>query len=423
MLELDQQAIAILRANDRGGYTVPTARLYPYQWNWDSALSALGFAVFDIGRAWTEIESLFEGQWADGMLPHIIFRRDDPDYFPGPSVWGTSTKPPTSGHSQPPVAATMARALHDRDPDAGADRVRALYPKLLAWHRWFHAARDPAGRGVIAVVHPWESGRDNSPDWDAAMARVDPTRGQSYVRRDTGHVDASMRPTQADYDRYMNIVDFGRSCGWDSNTMARDAPFFVADPGITMILLRADRDLLALASDLGIEDGRDDLAVWIARAEQGVDLLWNSNAGSYTARDLRTDALAEGPSSTAFLAWYAGLVRGPRSTALKATLERVLAAARLGVPSFDPTHPKFDGKRYWRGPIWCVINYMIARGLAEAGETALAERVRGDTRHLVETAGFHEYFDPLDGTGAGGTNFTWTAAMWLAWASPSATRA
>ncbi|MGI9505967.1 MAG: MGH1-like glycoside hydrolase domain-containing protein, partial [Geminicoccaceae bacterium] len=71
----DDQAIEILQANDRGGYTVPTSRLYPYQWNWDSAFVALGFAAFDQDRAWREIEMLFEGQWDDGMVPHILFRR------------------------------------------------------------------------------------------------------------------------------------------------------------------------------------------------------------------------------------------------------------------------------------------------------------------------------------------------------------
>ncbi|MGI9510795.1 MAG: MGH1-like glycoside hydrolase domain-containing protein, partial [Geminicoccaceae bacterium] len=84
---LDQQAIDILKTNDRGGYTIPTSRLYPYQWNWDSAFAALGFMTFDPARAWREVEMLFEGQWDDGMVPHILFRRDDPDYFPGPSVW------------------------------------------------------------------------------------------------------------------------------------------------------------------------------------------------------------------------------------------------------------------------------------------------------------------------------------------------
>ena len=34
---LSAQARDILIKNDRGGYTVPTQGLYPYQWNWDSA--------------------------------------------------------------------------------------------------------------------------------------------------------------------------------------------------------------------------------------------------------------------------------------------------------------------------------------------------------------------------------------------------
>ena len=89
ILKIDQQARAVLIANDRGGYTIPTAGLYPYQWNWDSAFASWGFSVFDINRAWQELESLFSGQWPNGMVPHILFRQDDPNYFPGPTVWGT----------------------------------------------------------------------------------------------------------------------------------------------------------------------------------------------------------------------------------------------------------------------------------------------------------------------------------------------
>ena len=58
MTDLIARAQATLRANDRGGYTVPTARLYPFQWNWDSAFVAMGWATFDIARAWDEIELL-----------------------------------------------------------------------------------------------------------------------------------------------------------------------------------------------------------------------------------------------------------------------------------------------------------------------------------------------------------------------------
>ncbi|MCB2097026.1 MAG: hypothetical protein KDE05_05290, partial [Parvularculaceae bacterium] len=67
---LDQTAIEVLKKNDRGGYSVPTAGLYPYQWNWDSAFTALGFAAFDRDRAWRELETLFAAQWEDGFTPH-----------------------------------------------------------------------------------------------------------------------------------------------------------------------------------------------------------------------------------------------------------------------------------------------------------------------------------------------------------------
>ena len=40
--ELRKLAAEILNENDREGrYTVPTKGLYPFQWNWDSCLTAL----------------------------------------------------------------------------------------------------------------------------------------------------------------------------------------------------------------------------------------------------------------------------------------------------------------------------------------------------------------------------------------------
>ncbi|MGI9450692.1 MAG: MGH1-like glycoside hydrolase domain-containing protein, partial [Geminicoccaceae bacterium] len=150
--DLDRQAIDILKANDRGGFTIPTSRLYPYQWNWDSAFAALGFATFDVDRAWREIESLFEGQWDDGMVPHIVFRQDDPDYFPGPAVWQAGKALPSSGHSQPPVVATVVREMVELGGEADEARAKPLFQKIMAYHRWFHQCRDPGERGVIGIV-------------------------------------------------------------------------------------------------------------------------------------------------------------------------------------------------------------------------------------------------------------------------------
>ena len=85
------------------------------------------------------------------------------------------------------------------------------------------------------------------------------------------------------------------------------------------------------------------------------------------------------------------------------------------VPSFDPRSSHFDHQRYWRGPVWAMVNWMIAKGLAEHGEDAWAARIRTDTARLIGTSGFAEYFSPVTGEGLGGGTFSWTSAIWLAW--------
>ncbi len=420
---LDQAAADILAANDRGGYTVPTARLYPYQWNWDSGFCALGWGLVDRKRAWLELDTLFEAQWPDGMVPHIIFRRDDPDYFPGPSVWQSGTTPPSSGHSQPPVVAS-AICWMLRDEQAGdAERARALFDKLLAWHRWYHEARDPDALGVVAAMHPWESGRDNCPDWDSAMSGVAIAKNlEPYERRDTGHVNATERPSKAEYDRFLSIIAFGRERAWSSAEIAENGPFWVADPGINFILLRADRDLLKLAERFGQDSAAHEISAWIARSEQGLDTLWCESVGGYCARDLRTGTFSKGLSSASALAFFAKVGSNERRQTMLRSLQRIAAQVRYMMPSWDPADTAFEPVRYWRGPVWGMMNFMLWQGLREEGHTELAERVRADLRSLIEGAGFYEYFCPLTGKGCGGDDFSWTAAMWLAFASPSATR-
>lgn len=417
---LDDEAVSILRDNDLGGFIIPTRRLYPYQWNWDSAFCALGLANFDLDRAWQEIESLFDAQWSDGMVPHIVFRRNDPDYFPGPEVWGTNRTPPSSGISQPPVIAMILRDLLHRscDPD-GRSRLKKLFPKLLAWHRWYHTYRDPDSIGLIATVHPWETGRDNSPEWDTPLSRIDTTGIGEYQRRDTSHVDPSMRPQKKEYDQYLSLVQFGREINWEADRIAKECPFFVVDAGLTLMLLRADRDLLSIAEQLEENDASDEILGWIKSTENGLSRMWNPEVKAFTAIDLRSGEQMNHISSCTFLYWYAGIENQEWESALVEHLDRILGMVEFCVPSLDPSHPRFDPIRYWLGPVWLIVNYMIASGLRERGFGPLHDRLRESSRRLVEKSGFFENYCPVTGRGGGGEKFSWTAAIWLAWASPS----
>lgn len=419
--DLTTQAQTILRANDRGGYTVPTNGLYPYQWNWDSAFVALGFATFDRDRAWQEIETLVSGQWDDGMIPHIIFHQEDPGYFPGPSVWGTGKTPPTSGITQPPVLASVVRRLWEAEgADPAYPRLRALFDACLRSHRWFATYRDPIGKGLVMVTHNWETGRDNSSEWDDALARVDTSNVGPYQRRDTSHVDAAKRPTSQEYDRYVAILQFGRDCGWDHRHIADNGPFRVVDVGMSMILLRANRDLHVLAQALGDEAAVAEISGWIARSEAGMDWLWHEDVGAYCSRDATTGESSGLVTNASFLAFYAGVGSAAQHARLIAALDRISGSARYMLPSLEAGSRAYDHQRYWRGPVWLVVSYMVAQGLLEAGHTDWAERIRSDSAHLIEGCGFYESFSPETGDGSGGDAFSWTAAMWLAWCDEGA---
>jgi glycogen debranching enzyme len=370
----------------------------------------MGWATFDTGRAWMEIETLLRGQWEDGLIPQIVFHVPSDDYFPGPDVWGVQHDPQTSGITQPPVLATAARYVLDASGDA--DRMADVYPSLLRNHRWWEHARDPGRRGLVATLHPWETGMDNSPAWDSPLARVPTTTSSEIRRRDTSHVDPAMRPRADDYQRFIYLVDLFRDCAWDPARMLAASPFRVADIGTNAILLRAEHDLHALAARFGTLAEQAEIVTRIERLGGAIDRLWSGDLGLYVSEDLISHTLIEVGTSAGFLPLYAGHAAS-HAALMAATLSRWTAGTSRLVASTDPGDPRFDSKRYWRGPIWCVVNWMIAAGFAQAGETDLAARIRHDTRALIGNAGFWEYFDPLDGAGLGGANFSWTAAIWL----------
>ncbi|MFV0336127.1 MAG: amylo-alpha-1,6-glucosidase [Tropicimonas sp.] len=409
-----QQAEQVIRRNDRGSYTVPTHGLYPFQWNWDSVLSALGFAHFDEPRAWTEIDTLFAHQWEDGMVPHIIFHEPNDGYFPGPDVYRTGRAVPTSGLTQPPVAGFAVRRMFERarDRDLAERRARALLPRIHAWHEWFHRCRDPQGTGLVAILHPWETGRDNSVDWDGPLSRVSTEGVEPFTRRDIQHANPAHRPTQAQYEGYIRLVQTFRELGWD-NTILHDAsPFRVADPGFNAILIRSCEDLGWLADRLGEPQIAEQSRSFAARGIAALETLWSEAHGQYLCRDRVTGEAVESLSIGGLIPAFAALPEA-RMSALAHRIATLGQSCDHLVPSHDPAAPEYDGRRYWRGPVWLIVNYLIADGLRRAGHDGIVGRIMSDSLRLIEKSGFAEYYDPVTAEPCGGVDFTWTAAMVL----------
>lgn len=253
--ECTKNAVEILRNNDRshddhGSFTVPTDRLYPHQWNWDSAFVSLGWQKIDEQRAWAELQTLLNAQWPDGMVPHIIYHNQSASYFPDLNRWGNVPTGNSSGFTQNPVAASCVKWLLEKtdDREYAQKEAKTLLPKLNKWHQWFFDWRCDSETGAIAVAHPWES-RDNACDWDAPLAAIDTSRVPEFTRKDLLLVDAEQRPKPLHYQQFLAIVEAGKACGWQLS--AAKMPFWVADPFIMAILIAAEHDLALLADELG----------------------------------------------------------------------------------------------------------------------------------------------------------------------------
>jgi hypothetical protein len=292
-------------------------------------------------------------------------------------------------------------------------RASALYKAALRSHRWWLRARDPEGIGLVSILHPWESGSDNSPAWDAALARVPTATATAIRRKDTSHIDPAMRPRDEDYQRFIHLVDVYRDCGWDPARQWAAAPFRVADVQMTGILARATQDLIPLSGRLGTPDETEELKRMHAYLVRGLTGRWRQHLARFVSLDLVSGEDIEAPTQAGFVPLVAVSLDHGQRAAVTAEMARWLDGMVVGLPSTAPYSPAFEPKRYWRGPVWAVVNWLVSDGLRMNGADDLARRIQQMTVGAIERAGFCEYFDPTTGEGLGGDAFSWTAAAYL----------
>ncbi len=421
--DLITAASAILDRNWTGAYTVPATGLYPHQWSWDSGFIAMGLRHVRPLRAQQELESLLSAQWLDGRLPQIVYddKRDD-DYSPGATFWRSSEisgtpQRPTAGLIQPPNHAWAAWEVHRADTDVSdkSGFLQRAYPRLAAWHEYLRVRRtSPDGR-LAHIVHPWESGMDNSPLWDVALSRVPSSVGHEIRRPDLKHAEPGERPNEKDYGRYFWLAEHYRDRGCSDR--AGDGPFQMEDPTFNALWAKSELALGQIAERIGA-----DPTPHRHRAGELTDALadlHHPGLGIFTARDVATGTLvAEATVSGVVPLIIPGL---PESDRVLDTLlgPRFLGAGPLMVPSYDVTAAGHDPARYWRGPAWFNMTWLVHRALEEHREWVEAQRLARNVQELALKHRFPEYVDPGTGEPHGSTEFSWTAALAIDLAEPS----
>jgi hypothetical protein len=433
---VNPQATGVLRRNGLKAWTKPAPSLYPHQWSWDSAFIALGLAHVDNRRATDELDSLFRGQWSTGKVPHIVFDPEAPpkSYFPDAERWNSSalsedapSEKRTSGLCQPPVHAIAVRRIWQTSRGKDEDRVarartflESNYRRLFSWHRYLATARDPEGSGLVTIYHPWESGTDNSPRWDAVLERISVGEVPSYTRYDLQHVaDPSHRPTDSEYDRFLWLLELLKRVRYDEADIYERHPFLVKDVLFSAILVAANEALLEISEVVDApEQDREVIETWIDRGRAGLEKQWDPHLGLCLDRDV----LAGESVPVRTIAGFAPLIGGglgrQRLDDLLRTLDSQEFAGNRDLryplpPSTSPEEPGFHPRSYWRGPVWPVANWLLWWSLLRAGESARAQSLRRETLEELSEGGFAEYFEPFTGEPLGSGEQSWTAAIAL----------
>jgi len=162
----------------------------------------------------------------------------------------------------------------------------------------------------------------------------------------------------------------------------------------------------------------EELDNWLARTQQAFqEKLW-LELGYFASFDARHNTPIYENDIATFASLFAGLASPEQAHRL---ITRYLQQAdfyapnehtRYFVPSLAKTSLFYEPRRYWRGPVWIVTNWLVMQGLRDYGYGELANTLKEHSLTLL-AQGFYEYYDPRDGTPAGASGFSWSAALAL----------
>ncbi|MCA9347044.1 glycoside hydrolase [Candidatus Saccharibacteria bacterium] len=419
----------VLSINQNGSHTMPAPDLYPHQWLWDSCFIAIGLRHYDIERAKDEIMSLLEGQWSNGMIPHMIF---DPslNYGTDRDIWRSFMSPyspdnlSTSGITQPPIIAEAIKKVGSKLNKSDAIKFyKQVLPKLFNHHQWLMSERDPHGEGLTLQIHPWETGLDNNPVWMeqlsehskpwwiVAIEKLHLDGIVNVLRRDTRHVAPGQRISNVEALVMFDMIRRFRRKNYDIIKILHRSLFCIEDIGFNSILARNNKILIELAEMARVKIPKE-LLDMIHRQADALKKSWDKQDGNFYSKDFITGQPLQNLTISSLLPLYSGVISQDQAQRLVDQIKNYkIFGLRHPIPSVPVNNKDFDPMRYWQGPTWVNTNWLIIDGLKQYGFSEIADDIIKKTIELVEYHGPYEYFSPVDGQPLGAANFSWTAAL------------
>jgi hypothetical protein len=284
----------------------------------------------------------------------------------------------SSSFTQPPIYAHAARRIRENGFEVSPQLIGKIETALDCL--WENRRTED---GLFYIVHPWESGSDDSPRWDSWSGLTDWER-MAFTRFDHSLVEDTL------FDRRGAAV-------WSRSFVAAPAAFnsFVGHAAHELAALNGSDSWRRRAAEIGeVVDGE----------------LWDERQGMWIDR-----AIVGGGESVAIPTLdglFGALVTSDAERANRAlaqALDPMRFHAEFGLRFLPGTHPRYRPDQYWRGPAWPQLNYMLGQAALRWKNKALYKGIADMSTRAALSSGFAEYWNPETGEGLGAVPQGWAA--------------
>jgi len=338
-------------------------------WLWDSCFHSIAWTSFHDERGIVELSQVMRKQFSNGFVPHMVYA--------GPTVY-RGPRPDVSSFTQPPVYA-LAMIWARRH---GLPLPSYLLQQMSRALSYFTQRR--FRDGLAFVVHPWETGCDDSPRWDSWLGTSmwDP---QKWLDSDQRLVDAAV---------------FSRDEGdafWSNE--------FVCVPSLFNAIL-SQAFLFAAELTGKTEFRRTSFEIGEAMDE----FLWDDSQGIYIDRPIVGGGESCRIPTLDGVLSALGSIRQERALAcLDQLRDPSRFEAPFGLRYLPATHPLYLPNSYWRGPAWPQLEFLAIQACRRWGQDDLATQLSERSKQGIARSDWAEYWNPETGSGLGARPQTWAS--------------
>ena len=353
------------------GFAKPNPTKYPWQWLWDSCFHAIIWSGLGDPRGAAELRSIFALQLKSGFLPHMGYQTHP---AAARAMWRYRGR---SDITQPPMYGHAIRVLHDRGID-----VRDLLAPATRGLEYLLRERRDAHTGLLRVLHPWETGCDDSNRWDSWAGRGPFRRSRWQLRK----------------------LHFVKSLVMQRGAPVANPGFDVASVGFTALVAYNCRELAKVTGDVSLLRAADALV-------DALEKRWSPALRTWIDADAHTGRPRESSSVRTLDAMMPLLVvrdRGQVDAGFAAIFDPTAFWAPYGPAGTALDEPSFRADEYWRGPAWPQLGYLVMQAALEQGRPADAIRLAGALERGAAASRHAEYWNPLSGDGLGAIPQGWT---------------